>query len=325
MDLHGLRLLSAQLLCIASFLLWPLRFRVERPELDGLFGWLFELLMGFDKPFNQAPSLHIALLVVLWALYARYATGLWRWLLHGWFGLIGLSVLTTWQHHFIDVPTGVLVGWLCLWLWPEQGHSPLAGMRLARDAQRWRLALGYAVAAGLCLLLAIVRGGAWLWLACPALSLLLVALNYALFGAEGFQKQGGGRLSRAASWLLAPYLVMAWLNARAWTHRQRPADQVGEGGWLGLVQHYWAQRVALDAELFQRLAQSPARLEEQAAQLDSALARLGLRSDGAPPRTWPERCRAALRLLRVQLAWLLGQYLLALLLILAQPWRSVAG
>jgi len=233
MDLHGLRLLSAQLLCIASFLLWPLRFSVERPELDGLFGWLFEVLMGFDKPFNQAPSLHIALLVVLWALYARYATGLWRWLLHGWFGLIGLSVLTTWQHHFIDLPTGVLVGWLCLWLWPEQGRSPLSGMRLARDAQRWRLALGYALAAGLCLLLAIVLGGAWLWLAWPALSLLLVALNYALFGAEGFQKQSDGRLSCAASWLLAPYLVMAWLNSRAWTHRQRPADQVGEGVWLG--------------------------------------------------------------------------------------------
>lgn len=94
---------------------------------------------------------------------------------------------------------------------------------------------------------------------------------------------------------------------------------------LGLVQHYWAQRVALDAELFQRLGQSPARLDEQAAQLDSALARLGLRSNGAPPRAWPERSRAALRLLRIQLAWLLGQYLLALLLILAQPWRSIAG
>ena len=45
--------------------------------------------MGFDKPYNQAPSLHIALLVVLWVCYARYASGAWRWLLHGWFALIG--------------------------------------------------------------------------------------------------------------------------------------------------------------------------------------------------------------------------------------------
>ena len=94
---------------------------------------------------------------------------------------------------------------------------------------------------------------------------------------------------------------------------------------LGLVQHYWAQRVALDAELFQRLAQSPARLDEQATQLDSALAELGLRPNDEPSRTWTERSRAALRLLRVQLFLLIGQYLLALLLILAQPWRPIAG
>jgi protein-tyrosine phosphatase len=233
MDRHGLRLLSAQLICIASFLLWPLRFTFERPELAGLFGWLFDVLMGFDKPFNQAPSLHIALLLVLWTCFARHTAGLWRWLLHGWFALIGLSVLTTWQHHFIDVPTGILVGWLCVWLWPEQGRSPLLGMRLTRDPQRWRLALSYAVAASLCSVLAIKLGGIWLWLAWPALSLLLVALNYAVFGAEGFQKQADGRLSVASNWLLAPYLMMAWLNSRLWTHRQRPADQVGEGIWLG--------------------------------------------------------------------------------------------
>jgi hypothetical protein len=94
---------------------------------------------------------------------------------------------------------------------------------------------------------------------------------------------------------------------------------------LGLMQHYWAQRVALDAELFQHLAQSPERLETHAAQLDSALAELGLRPNDKPSRTWAERSRAALCLLRVQLFLLIGQYLLALLLILAQPWSSIAG
>ena len=39
---------------------------------------MFDALAGFDKPFNQAPSLHIALLVILWELYARQARGVAR-------------------------------------------------------------------------------------------------------------------------------------------------------------------------------------------------------------------------------------------------------
>ena len=235
MDRHGLRLLSVQLLCIAAFLLWPVRFAFERPELDGGFGTMFDVLMGFDKPFNQAPSLHIALLVVLWVCFARYATGFWRILLHGWFALIGVSVLTTWQHHFIDVPTGVLAGWLCVWLWPQQGPSPLLHWRLAREPQRWRLALRYSLGAALMSAVAVNLGGAWLWLLWPGFSLLLVALNYALFDAQGFQKDADGRLSSAACWLLAPYLPAAWLNSRLWTRAHPHADEVDEGVWLGRI------------------------------------------------------------------------------------------
>lgn len=69
---HALRLLSAQVIAVSCFLIWPLRFTFERPELDGVFGWLFAVLAGFDKPFNQAPSLHIALLVILWVMYQRH-------------------------------------------------------------------------------------------------------------------------------------------------------------------------------------------------------------------------------------------------------------
>ena len=38
---HALRLLSAQVIAVSCFLVWPLRFTFERPELDGVFGWLF--------------------------------------------------------------------------------------------------------------------------------------------------------------------------------------------------------------------------------------------------------------------------------------------
>jgi protein-tyrosine phosphatase/membrane-associated phospholipid phosphatase len=233
LDAHARRLFSAQLVAVSCFLLFPLRFTFQRPEMDGLFGLLFDLLGAFDKPFNQAPSLHIALLVILWVCFARHVQGLWRWLLHGWFALIGVSVLTTWQHHFIDVPTGALLGWFCVWLWPLAQPSPLAGLRLAQSRRRWSLALRYLAAAGLLALTALAGGGVWLWLLWPAVALLLVALNYAALGPAGFQKAADGQLSLAARWLLGPYLLGAWLNARLWTRGKPAAVQIADDVWLG--------------------------------------------------------------------------------------------
>nr|WP_166358949.1 phosphatase PAP2/dual specificity phosphatase family protein [Pseudomonas akapageensis] len=233
LNYHALRLLSAQLIAVSCFLLWPLRFTFERPEMSGVFGWLFEVLAGFDKPFNQAPSLHIALLVVLWVCYSRHSRGVWRVLVHSWFALIGISVLTTWQHHFIDLPTGALAGWFCVWLWPDDRPSPLLSGRLTSDSRRLRLALYYGVGAVFCSLPAFMLGGAWLWLLWPGVALLMVALNYLYFGAAGFQKQADGRLSAAATWLFAPYLAAAWLNSRWWTRRQPEPDRVCADVWLG--------------------------------------------------------------------------------------------
>lgn len=235
MDRHGLRLLSAQVICIACFLLWPLRFTFERPPLEGTFGLMFDLLMGFDKPFNQAPSLHITLLVVLWACFARYAHGAWRVVLHGWFVLIGLSVLTTWQHHFIDVPTGAVAGLFCLWLWPSEGRSPLRRLQWASDPKRRQLALRYGLGCAVFVALALTLKGSALWLLWPALSLLLVALNYLVFGAEGFQKRADGHLSLGAQGLLAPYLLAAWVNSRVWTRQHPHPVQVADNVWLGRI------------------------------------------------------------------------------------------
>lgn len=233
LDRHALRLLSAQLIAVSCFLLWPLRFSFTRPQTEGVFGWLFDVLLGFDKPFNQAPSLHIVLLVVLWVKFAQYLHGGWRCLLHGWALLIGVSVLTTYQHHFIDIPTGALVGWLCVWLWPEQGTPPLRAWQWHGDGRRWCLAAYYLLGGVVLLLPAVVVGGAALWLLWPVVSVLLVALAYAGLGTAVFQKRADGRLSMAARWLLAPYLAVAWLNSRLWTQRAPQPVAVAADVWLG--------------------------------------------------------------------------------------------
>ncbi|WP_338488948.1 hypothetical protein VRB78_24955 [Pseudomonas trivialis] len=90
---------------------------------------------------------------------------------------------------------------------------------------------------------------------------------------------------------------------------------------FGLLQKYWALRVAFDADLFTLLARDTGRT----ADLDQALQALGLQSAKRAGRSWIERRRGALKLLRKQ-AWLLGaQALLTLGVILASPWLPFAG
>lgn len=230
---HVKRLIGAQLGAVTCFLLFPLTFSFTRPPTEGWAGQLFTLLAGFDKPFNQAPSLHIALLVILWVLYAQFVPRAGRWLLHAWFALIGISVLTTYQHHFFDVPTGALLGWLCVWAWPEGSASPLHHLRFTDDPRRRVLAARYGLGATLLSALALWLDGAALWLFWPAISLLLVALCYGWFGAAGFQKNTDGKLSLAALWLFAPYVFAAWLNSRWWTRKHDKYNEIAPGIWIG--------------------------------------------------------------------------------------------
>ncbi|MCL4470605.1 MAG: phosphatase PAP2/dual specificity phosphatase family protein [Gammaproteobacteria bacterium] len=231
-DRHALRLLTAQLVSVSFFLAFPLHYAFERPHVDGLFGAMFDALMGFDQPYNQAPSLHISLLVILWVRFASSVSAPWRMLVHLWAVLIGLSVMTTFQHHFIDIPTGILVGLLCLWLWPDRGQSPLAGGDFVPTSRHFRVAAYYLLGAFVLAGLAQGIGGAALWLWWGAAALGLVELIYARSGAAGFQKQDG-RHSLSVAILLAPYVLGAWLNSRWWTRRHLATDNILDDVWLG--------------------------------------------------------------------------------------------
>jgi len=235
LDMHARRLLTAQIIAVACFLVLPLRFTFERPEVAGLFGGLFALLDSFDQPFNQAPSLHIALLVILWQVYLRAVPRAWHVPLHASFCLIGASVLTTWQHHVIDVPTGAWLGWFCVWLFPDHARSALANARLTRDRDRRKLAFRYASGALACMALAIAGGGGWLWLAWAAGALALVAFIYATGSAAAFQKRPDGSIAPAAWWLLGPYFAGAWLNSRWWTRNIAAAHAIVPGIFLGRI------------------------------------------------------------------------------------------
>jgi len=123
LERHVARLLLVLTLSIACYAAFPLRFMFERPETSGAVGPMFELLKAVDLPYNRAPSLHISVLVILWTRFAPRLNGAWRLGLHLWFAAIGASVLTTYQHHVIDIPAGLAVATFSL--------AATAGPRLA--------------------------------------------------------------------------------------------------------------------------------------------------------------------------------------------------
>lgn len=236
LDRHAQRLFAAQLISVTCFVAFPLRFAFDRPaEVGGVFGTLFTALGSFDKPFNQAPSLHISLLVLIWVRLAAHTRPSWlRVTFHVWMLLVGVSVLTTYQHHFIDVPTGLAVGFAILWALPAGERSPLVGMSIASDPRRRMLAAMYSAGA-LLFVAPAVLGGWWLWSLWPALSLAIVALNYLAVGARGFQKTDRGAMSAGAWGLLAPYVFGAWLNSRIRNAGRPKAGLVADGVSVGRV------------------------------------------------------------------------------------------
>ncbi len=232
----GLRLFSVQLICVMGFLLVPLQQIniVNRPEVEGFLGFWFNELMKFDLPYNQAPSLHISLLIVLWQFYADRLKKRWHLFLHCWAILIGLSVLTTWQHHFIDIPAGVIAGCLAIWIFPTRRHSPF-NVKSRKLPLRGKWALLYFLGALGLLTLALALKGVYLWLLYIAFSLLLVSINYMFLGKEGFPKEKNGYYQFTNVILFAPYILIAWINAKIWTRDNAAYDQISDNLYVGSI------------------------------------------------------------------------------------------
>jgi uncharacterized membrane protein YozB (DUF420 family) len=230
---HAKRLLLATLISLAVFLVYPLQFSFAVPKADGFNGFLQAVLLGFDKPYNQAPSLHISLLIVLWVCYANKLAGFWRLALHGWFLAIGASVLLVYQHHFIDVWTGAIAGIVVLYLIPD---VPFSWRWQAPTARMRSLGLRYVFGAVFFLLVGLFLSqlSGLLTLACiwAATALLLVAAAYFGFGRQVFQRHRGV-MRWPARIMLAPYLSGSWLSYLWYTKNKSLPNQIVNNIWLG--------------------------------------------------------------------------------------------
>ena len=227
------RLLLAQAIAVAGFLLFPLQITWQKPETSGVAGFLFESLAGFDQPYNQAPSLHIILTIVVGAFYWRHFPK-WRIPLCLWFGLIALSILTTYQHHFLDLPTGAVAGFGVLWLLPENQPTPIfAKSSQNLTACHYRLIRFYLLGTIVCIGLACLGGG-WLWCLWAAIALGLVAMAY-WRGVAIFQKRSNGKLTAGSTALCLPYLLGARLNIVYWLQGKAKSAVVCDGVFVGSI------------------------------------------------------------------------------------------
>ena len=249
-DRHALRLHAGRIALVitvatACFLVFPLRFGFERPEVDGLFGGLFALLESFDRPFNQAPSLHIALLVVLWPVFHRAVRGPANLALHVWFVLIGMSVLLTWQHHIIDVPTGALLGLLALCVMPDRRAPEPVPAGWEREARR-RIGLRYRLGCLALLALTPLALPYSLLLLWPAASLVVVGAAYA-WGKTALLGKSDGELSLPARLVLAPYRLGAMAFIRLRAQFDAPWHEVAPGLLVGRALNRCEARRAIDS------------------------------------------------------------------------------
>ena len=167
---------------------------------------------------NLVPSLHIAFLAILSQHYARHLRGLWRSAVLAWFVLVGLSTLLTYQHHFLDVVTGFILGVYCIYFIREPDAN-------ADRTANSRVGLYYSVGAiALCLLVI------WFWpwgalLLWPAVALGIVAAGYFGLGGVVFRK-ADGRLPWSSRLVLAPCLLGQWLSLFYYQRQCRPWDKV---------------------------------------------------------------------------------------------------
>ena len=203
--------------------------RSRSPRPTALPGFLFAALTSFDQPFNQAPSLHIALLVILWVLYARHRAAL---------GAVAAAPLVRagrrlGAHHLsasflrysdrraARVPLPVAVA-------GSRREPAGAAFALTRERRRLVLAVRYAAGAlSLIAALALWIGGAGL-AGCsgPRCRSRWWRRTTRSSAPHGFQKDADGRMSLAARVLLAPYLVGAW-------HQLARLDAHGSGAGRG--------------------------------------------------------------------------------------------
>nr|WP_314491618.1 phosphatase PAP2 family protein [uncultured Chryseobacterium sp.] len=113
------------------FITVPLQYSFTKPEVSSsILNLPFYFLKAVDSPFNQSPSLHITFAFIFWSVLRDLSR--WRIFSKIWLILIGLSTLTTFQHHSIDILSGAILAHLSFIIIPYRiNDSEYQNLRFA--------------------------------------------------------------------------------------------------------------------------------------------------------------------------------------------------
>lgn len=212
------RMLFVTIIAGIGFVLFPLKFSLPKPETENIFfGYSFQFLKIFDSPFNQAPSLHIAYAFIFWSVFRNLKKG--RNLLMVWLILLGISTLTTYQHHCIDIITGSILAHLSFVIFPYRKNDFL--YRNFQVANMYFLSGWILILAAL--LLNEFSGNAGLFLWWPALMNLFIGLHYQRNNIY-FLKDQNGNIPWFKKVLYAPYLLIYWVFWKFFRKNKIPVE-----------------------------------------------------------------------------------------------------
>lgn len=229
-----LRVLAARVLFIVVFsslifVLFPLQFSFTKPEIH-TFNFLFGALQA-DLPYNQLPSLHISFAVVLWFSLRKYLKNKFLKAFTAlWFYLIALSTLFVFQHHFIDIPTGLLMGLVVVWLIRQDQKSFFISQ--FTTPRNLKMGLYFLVGATIFMLLGFnVPSLKWLfiWL---FISMFSVSIVYAF----GLNSLLVGKQAKANVWqwvLFFPYFIGSYFSWHYYKRNITLMAPVKENVYLG--------------------------------------------------------------------------------------------
>ena len=181
------------------FILFPLRYSFQRPPVSSpVLNFFFGFLNTWDNSFNQAPSLHISYACLFWSVLSDKLHGYRKIFAGIWIFLMGISTLTVYQHHLIDIITSLMLVCITFFLFP--GPAP-------RNSRIAMIYFFIAVSVILLILLFYPQIPVLFLLVWPAVTLAGVGRAY-LHTDSGFLKRSDGTIGFISGILYFPYIAV---------------------------------------------------------------------------------------------------------------------